>query len=87
MELTINLQDIDAVLAEELRQEAKRHNMSLDAFILQLLYYGLTAWRRKDQLKTYHDLDDLAGTWTTEEAASFEAVMADFETVDESLWS
>lgn len=87
MELTINLQDIDESLAEQLQEEAKRHNMSLDAFILHLLYYGLAAWRRKDQLKTYHDLDDLAGTWTTEDAASFEAVMADFETVDESLWS
>lgn len=87
MGLTINLQDIDESLAEQLQEEAKRRNMGLDAFVLHLIYYGLTALHRHDRLVTYHDLDDLAGTWTVEDEDSFKTVIADFETVDESLWS
>ena len=33
-----------------------------------------------------HDLDDLAGTWTAEERAAFDAATADFEKIDESIW-
>jgi hypothetical protein len=67
MGLTINLYDIDESLAEQLQEEAKKRNMGLDAFVLQLIHYGLTALHREDQLVTYHDLDDLAGTWTVED--------------------
>ena len=34
----------------------------------------------------HHDLDTLAGTWTAEEAAEFEANTAAFRQIDEDMW-
>jgi len=34
----------------------------------------------------HHDLDHLAGTWTDEEAASFDAALAEQRRVDPELW-
>lgn len=34
----------------------------------------------------FHDLDHLAGTWSAEDLAEFEAAVADFEKIDEELW-
>jgi hypothetical protein len=42
--------------------------------------------RRQAELPTYHDLDDLAGTWDEEEAAPFLQAIADFEHVDSEMW-
>jgi len=34
----------------------------------------------------YHDLDHLAGTWTKEEAAAFDKLIAEQRTIDPELW-
>jgi hypothetical protein len=34
----------------------------------------------------YHDLDHLAGTWTTEEAEALEQLIAEQRTIDSELW-
>jgi hypothetical protein len=36
--------------------------------------------------QTYHDLDALAGTWSDDDARSFDAAVADFGRVDQDLW-
>jgi len=38
------------------------------------------------ELTQYHDLDSLAGTWSTEEADDFLQAIDKFNQVDESIW-
>jgi hypothetical protein len=87
MELVINLQEADQPLVQQLYEQAAKLDTSLDALVLNLLRLGLLAAQNKSQTQTYHDLDDLAGTWDVQDAESFERVVADFETLDEELWS
>jgi hypothetical protein len=49
----------------------------------QLIYRGLEAENRH---KRYHDLDDLAGTWSPEEADEFRQAISDLNQIDRSLW-
>lgn len=86
MELVISLQDVDKITIRKLRKEAERHNMSLNAFVLQLVHLGLAMLQKNSRLPTYHDLDDLAGTWSDGEATLFENAIADLEKIDKSLW-
>ena len=86
MELVINFQDADKPLVQQLHEQAAQRNISLDALVLDLVRLGLIILQSKSQLQTYHDLDDLAGTWSAQDAESFERVVADFEKIDERLW-
>ena len=87
MELIINLQGVDKSLVQQLREQAAQRNISLDTLVLDLVRLGLTTSQSQSQPQTYHDLDDLAGTWSAQDAESFERVVADFEKIDERLWS
>lgn len=39
-----------------------------------------------DDLPIFDDMDDLAGTWTSEQAREFFEATADFDLVDDALW-
>jgi hypothetical protein len=41
---------------------------------------------KKKEPVRYHDLDHLAGTWTKEEAAAFDKLIAEQRTIDPDLW-
>ncbi len=71
----------------EMDQLIKERRLEYVAATQSLQAAPVTAGVATLQNKTYHDLDDLAGTWSAEEAESFETVIADFEKIDEHLWS
>jgi hypothetical protein len=83
MELVINFQDADKPLVQQLHEQAAQRNISLDALVLDLVRLGLIISQSKSRLQTYHDLDDLAGTWSEQDAEAFERVIADFAVVDD----
>ena len=83
--MIIDLQDLDQTIAEQVAQEAQRHHLNLNEFILSLLKLGLLTWQQTEQ-PPYHDLDALAGTWSDEEADQFASTISDFSQIDESLW-
>jgi hypothetical protein len=58
----------------------------MNAVILDVLRekLGLSKPRFRE---THHDLDDLAGTWSPEEAREFDAVVQDFSRIDEEMWT
>jgi hypothetical protein len=39
-----------------------------------------------EDLPVFDDMDDLAGSWSTEQAREFLEATADFDQVDDSLW-
>jgi hypothetical protein len=42
--------------------------------------------RKKKAPVLYHDLAHLAGSWTKEEAAAFDKLIAEQRTIDPELW-
>jgi len=78
--------DIDNILFKQLQEIAKERNISVGRLIHYFLRLALAISRQNSKSATYHDLDDLAGTWSAEEAEAFEAVITNFEKIDEQLW-
>ena len=64
-----------------LRQRAVETGRSLNAIVLETLERGLA---RVGEQVVHHDLDFLIGTW--QEDPAFDAVVAEFERVDDELW-
>ena len=74
-------------LAESIRQLAKRDGISLNQAALKLLRKGAGLTDGGDHPKAIgSSLDDLFGSWSREEAESFNAALDVFEVVDESAW-
>jgi hypothetical protein len=86
MPKSITIHDVDDATANWLAEEAERQGTSIERVAGQLLRRALEWERRQAELPTYHDLDDLAGTWDEEEAVAFLQAIADFEQVDSELW-
>ena len=82
---TLTLRGIDDELDRGLKKLARQERDSMNAVILHLLRdkLGLAKPRFRE---THHDLDDLAGTWTKEEAREFDDVVREFSHIDEEMW-
>lgn len=82
MSISIAIQDLDEPTASWILREAETRGLSVEAVVLELIRQGITSL----QLRTYDDLDSLAGTWTDQEADEFLDAIADLAQVDEKLW-
>jgi hypothetical protein len=82
---TLSLRGIDGELAEKLRKAAEKTGGSLNKTVLEILRksLGLSSERRE---KVFHDLDDLAGTWSDEDWKKFKKATKHFEGIDKDLW-
>ena len=82
----LTVRGIDPHLHDALKREAQRQGQSVNRYVLDLLReaLGLNASPAK---REYDDLDHLAGTWTEEEAAAFNAHLRRQRQIDEALWS
>jgi hypothetical protein len=79
-----NLRGISTEVMTLLKQEAKRLHTSVNILILKMIERGLGFSYKKD---TYHDLDYLAGSWSSTEEKDFEENTQYFEQIDKELWS
>ncbi len=82
----ITVRNIDADLADALRRESHARRKSINSLILEFLRNSLFPGSEAGPRRPYRDLDSLAGTWTPEEARSFEDAVAPFERIEEDLW-
>lgn len=82
----ITLKNIPLYLEEVIRCRAKRTGASLDRTVLQMLEEAVEPPTKTTERDSRNDLDDLAGTWTPEEAAAFDAVLAEQRQIDPDLW-
>jgi hypothetical protein len=81
---SFNLRGIPADLMALLKKEAKRLHTSVNVLILKMIERGLGFSCEK---LVYHDLDHLAGSWTSTEEKAFEENTKQFEKIDKELWS
>ncbi len=73
-------------LGEKLEEEASANGASLNKTVIRLLLKATGLAGRERGTIRFHDLDHLAGTWTPEEAAEFDRVLADQRQIDPELW-
>ncbi|HEY0554947.1 MAG TPA: hypothetical protein VGG20_11815 [Thermoanaerobaculia bacterium] len=80
---SLTIQNLPSELAQALERESLRLQAPLDQTVIELLRRAL----RIGSLEGVRNgLARLAGTWTPEEHARFEADVAVTEQVDEDLW-
>ncbi|MCX7026003.1 MAG: hypothetical protein NT061_00635 [Spirochaetes bacterium] len=81
----ISLRGCDEELSRAMKQVSVRKGMSVNRLILETLRESLLSSNAKK--RRHDDLDYLAGTWNEEEARTFDLTVADFEKIDEDLWT
>ncbi|MEK6558376.1 MAG: hypothetical protein AABZ14_08785 [Candidatus Margulisiibacteriota bacterium] len=82
---TITIRNIDNQLNEILKQNAKKNNLSLNRWLLQVL--NRVAGNEKNvQLQTHHELDALSGGWSKKDVQAFDKNTKLFEQVDGEIW-
>lgn len=80
-----NLRGISPEVMAVLKREAHEKKISLNLLILQLIEQGI-GYSKKAKKHVYHDLDNLAGTWSKEDNQIFEENVKSFEQIDEEFW-
>ena len=79
-----NLRGISSEVMILLKREAKRLHTSVNMLMLKMIERGLGFTCEK---LVYHDLDHLAGSWSSAEEKTFEENTQYFEKIDKELWS
>lgn len=82
---TLTIRGIDPDLDRAIKARASQNNLSANQWVLQALK-KVTGTGKEPVFKKHHDLDALAGGWTSEETAVFRKNTKVFERIDEDLW-
>lgn len=80
----ITLRNIPPKLEEAIRKRAGENGLSLNKAVLRMLEEA--SGRRPPARELHHDLDHLAGVWSAEEAAAFDAALLEQRRVDPEAW-
>ncbi|MEI6778816.1 MAG: hypothetical protein WCK70_18105 [Chloroflexales bacterium] len=87
MEIMLHMTALDMATRTWIQHEAQRTGASVETVIERLIQRGVMAERQAARTQRFHDLDGLAGTWSSEEAEAFRAATADFAQIDPALWT
>jgi hypothetical protein len=79
----VTLRNLPPHLAKIIRKTADATGTSINKAVIQLLEEGMET-KKKGAL--HHDLDELAGSWTRQEAALFEKALQQQRGIDKDLW-
>ena len=82
---TISLRGIDEELAESLKKTAEKTGGSINKTVLEILRKSLGLSSKKRE-RVFHDLDDLAGTWSDDDWEQFKKATRHFAGIDKDLW-
>lgn len=82
----ITLRNLPAPLARHLEEEAAASGASLNKTVIRLLLRVTGLAEPAPAEVRHHDLDHLAGAWSTEEAAAFDRALAEQRRIDPELW-
>jgi len=86
MDKEIIIKNFDQVIFDRLKFEADRQGVDIKTVIIQLIKKSLGLEKISDKNADYHDLDNLAGTWTIDEFNDFSSNTNSFNQIDENLW-
>jgi len=82
---TITIRGIDPGLDQAIKSRAKQDSLSVNQWLLKMLK-KVTGVGKEPVFKKHHDLDELAGGWSKQEAKAFQKNTQIFERIDEDVW-
>jgi hypothetical protein len=82
----MSIRGLDDKALSRLKRQAEREGSSLNSLVVRLLQDKMGASGKPRLLQKFDDLDELAGTWTSQQVRSFERDTAAFSEVDPALW-
>ena len=82
---TITIRGITTDLDREIKKRASEGHLSINEWLLRLLKQAV-GLEKKPLFPEHHDLDNLAGEWSEEEAEEFMQRLACFEKIDQDQW-
>ncbi|HEV2356555.1 MAG TPA: hypothetical protein VGZ23_02960 [bacterium] len=82
----VTLRNLSPALARALRRKADETRSSISKTVIGLLEESVGITRRPRETRVHHDLDDLSGVWTRDEAGLFEKALKAQRTIDAELW-
>lgn len=82
---TVTLRNPPPELLRMIRKKASEKKVSLNKAVIGLLEEGAGLSKKPKRILS-HDLDDLAGSWSEEEARAFEKNLQRQRVIDEDLW-
>ena len=83
---TVTLRGLDKTVLASLKKQAALEKISVNALLVRIIEHSLGSRRASPLRRRFDDLDELAGTWSQEDAQAFSRATAAFEEVDEALW-
>lgn len=81
----VTLRNLPPSLDRTIRQRAKKKGVSVNKVVIRLLQEHLGE-SEKRPVHRYHDLDELAGSWSKQEAEAFERTLAKQRAIDPEMW-
>ena len=81
----MTLRNLPSHLDRAIQQRARSKKTSVNKAVISLLEEHLGS-SSSTRTPLHHDLDDLSGLWTREEAARFDKNLVKQRTIDPSLW-
>jgi hypothetical protein len=82
----VTLRKVPPEVSKVVQRRARERGTSINKAVISLLEEAVGIRRKAHGPTLYHDLDALAGSWTKEEAATFEEVLRKQRRVDPELW-
>ena len=82
----ITLRNLPPDVARTVQQRAKQKKTSVNKAVIGLLEESAGGKTKKKAPIRYQDLDHLVGTWTKDEAAAFDKLIAEQRTINPGLW-
>ena len=85
----ITIRNLDPEVLEKIRALAKQEQISMNKLLAKLLRQALQLDKQKNipGQNRHHDLDDLCGVWSDEEAEQFDKALSQQRQIDAELWS
>lgn len=82
----ITVRNLPPKVAKAIREKARRERLSLNKAVVSLLEEATGAVVRGPKRLVHHDLDRFFGTWTKEEADTFDRALKEQRQVDPEMW-
>jgi plasmid stability protein len=81
----VTLRNLPPSVERTIRRRAKEKGVSVNKVVIGLLQEHLGE-SEKRPVRRYHDLDDLAGSWSKKEAEAFDRALAKQRAIDPEVW-
>ncbi|OQX27158.1 MAG: hypothetical protein BWK80_06700 [Desulfobacteraceae bacterium IS3] len=82
---TLIIREMEPSLVEELKKAAEQEGKSMDRFLAEIIERYLNM-RKREEVRTYHDMDHLFGTWSEEEFSEIQGKIDSERNIDRELW-